>query len=205
MKIIDISMELETGMLTYPGNNRIKISRSKSIKKDGANQSYICMESHAGTHIDAGYHAMERGWKLGSRSLSDFSGDAIVVDVSDSGKAIGKSALHGKRIRRNDIVLLKSENSKMGYSKFRKDYASLSMDGAEYLVSLHIKAVGIDYLSIERFHSDMSVHRKLLGSGILIYEGLMLKDIKPGRYGFAGFPMKYDGDASPARAVLIKK
>ncbi len=205
MKIIDISMELANGMLTYPSNNRIKISKSKSIKKDGANQSYLCLESHAGTHIDAAYHAMGKGWKIGSREMSDFAGDAIVVDVSDSGKLIGKSALQGKGIKRNGIVLLKSENSKMGYSKFRRDYASLSMDGAEYLVSLHIKAVGIDYLSIERFHSDMSVHRKLLGSGILIYEGLMLKGTKPGRYSFAGFPLKYDGDASPARAVLIKK
>ena len=50
--------------------------------------------------------------------MSDFAGNAIVADVSDSGKEIGKSALHGKRIRRNDIVLLKSENSKIGYPKF---------------------------------------------------------------------------------------
>ena len=204
MKIIDISTELAQGMLTYPNNNRIRIASSKSIKKDGANQSYLCLESHSGTHIDAAYHAMEKGWKLGSRSMSDFAGKAIVVDVSGSGKLIGKSALSSKRIRRNDIVLLKSENSKMGYSKFRKDYSSLAMDGAEYLVSLHVKAVGIDYLSIERFRSDMSVHKKLLGAGIIIYEGLMLKGVKPGRYGFAGFPIKYDGDAAPARAVLIK-
>ncbi len=204
MRIIDISMGLANGMLSYPNNNRIRIAGSKSIKRDGANQSHLCMESHTGTHIDAAYHAMEKGWKLGSRRLSDFAGNAIVVDVSGSGKLIGKSALQGKRIRNNDIVLLKSENSKMGYSRFRKDYASLAMDGAEYLVALHAKAVGIDYLSIERFRSDMSVHRKLLGSGILIYEGLMLKGVRPGRYGFAGFPLKYDGDAAPARAVLIK-
>ncbi|MEM0154888.1 MAG: cyclase family protein, partial [Methanothrix sp.] len=62
MRIIDISMGLENGMLTYPKNNSLKIARSKSIKKDGANQSYLCMESHTGTHIDAAYHAMEKGW-----------------------------------------------------------------------------------------------------------------------------------------------
>ncbi|MEM0154449.1 MAG: cyclase family protein, partial [Methanothrix sp.] len=184
--------------------NSLKIARSKSIKKDGANQSYLCMESHTGTHIDAAYHAMEKGWRLGSRKMADFIGDAIVADVSGFGKLIGKNALLNKKIRRNDIVLLKSENSRMGYSSFRKNYSSLAMDGAEYLVSLHVKAVGIDYLSIERFHSDMSVHRKLLSSGILIYEGLMLKGVKPGRYGFIGFPLKYDGDASPVRAVLTK-
>ncbi len=58
MKITDISMKLENGMLAYPTNNRIKISRSKSIKKDGAHQSYICMECHTGTHIDVAYYAM---------------------------------------------------------------------------------------------------------------------------------------------------
>lgn len=204
MRIMDISMELNGGMLTYPKNVKPKIKMSKSMKKDGVNQSLICIESHTGTHVDAGYHAMHNGWKLGKRPISDFFGEAVVIDATMAGKLITASDLKAHGIKRNGIVLLKTENSRHTYKKFRKDFASLAIDGARYLKSMHIKAVGIDYLSIEKYGSDMSVHKALLSSGILIYEGLVLKGITPGRYSFYGLPIKYDGDAAPARVMLSK-
>jgi len=203
MRVIDISMELDKGMLIYPNNMHPEIKMSKSLKKDRANQSFICIESHTGTHADAGYHAIQNGWKLCKKQIKDFLGEAVVIDVTKAGRVINKEHLKAHKIKRNDIVLLKTENSMHGYKKFRKDYASLGLSGAMYLKSLHVKAVGIDYLSIEKYMSDMSVHKALLSSGIIIYEGLLLGKVKAGRYRFIGMPVKYDGDAAPVRAVLL--
>ena len=81
----------------------------------------------------------------------------------------------------------------------------LSPDGAEYLVSLGVKLVGVDYLSVEQFHSGHHrTHRTLLERGIVIVEGLDLSAIAPGRYAFTCLPLRLEGlDGAPARAVLM--
>ena len=205
MKIIDISMGINEGMLIYPKNLRPNIKKSKSISKNKVNQSIISIESHTGTHIDSAYHALSDGWKISKVKIERFMGSAIVVDVTKAGAIISAEALSKSDIRPNDTVLLKTENSLHEYKKFRKDYASLSISGAEYLSSKRVNAVGIDYLSIEKYMGDMSVHKKLLRNNILIYEGLILKGIKPGRYKFIGIPIDYDGDAAPARVFLLNE
>ncbi len=204
MKIYDISMPIEVSMVVFPGNPRPDIKRYSSIPKRLANESLIRIGSHTGTHFDAGLHALKNGWSSGSIPLESFFGKAIVLDLTGAGKVIGKEHLVGKGIRRGAIVLLKTENSRSGYRKFRKDFASLGISGARYLAERGAKAVGIDYLSIERFGSDMSVHRMLLRRRIPIIEGLVLSKVAPGPYDFIGLPIKVDIDAALMRAVLLK-
>lgn len=203
-KLIDISMAIEEGMLTYPRNPRPHIKGFFRMPHDTVNQSVLSIGSHTGTHADSGFHAFAKGWKMGDTQLSAFFGSALLVDVTRAGRLIQSRHLVGRGIREGDIVLLKTYNSEKGGSRFRKDYASLAIDGARYLRQRRVKAVGIDYLSIERFGSDFSVHRLLLGAHIPIIEGLVLKNVARGRYTFIGFPLKYDADAAPMRAVLMK-
>ncbi|EET89957.1 MAG: cyclase family protein [Candidatus Micrarchaeales archaeon] len=204
MEIYDISMPIDASMLVFPGNPKPSIKRYSSIPKRLANESLVEVGSHTGTHFDAGLHALKNGWSSGSVPLESFFGKAAVVDLTGAGKIIGREQLVGKGIRRGMIVLLKTENSLFGYRKFRKDFASLGISGARYLVERGVKAVGIDYLSIERFGSDMSVHRMLLRKRIPIIEGLMLGKVAPGSYNFVGLPIKVDIDAALMRAVLLK-
>ena len=64
--------------------------------------------------------------------------------------------------------------------------------------------MGIDYLSIEEANKEgHSVHRTLLGAGVVIIEGLYSSDIPPGDYELLCLPLKIkDGDAAPARVFL---
>ncbi|MGD2188024.1 MAG: hypothetical protein PVI71_17975, partial [Desulfobacterales bacterium] len=66
---------------------------------------------------------------------------------------------------------------------------------------------GIDYLSIQSFKDAQPLtHRVLLQAGIIIIEGLDLRDVNPGVYQLICLPLKLVGsDGAPARAVLIEK
>ena len=63
--------------------------------------------------------------------------------------------------------------------------------------------MGIDYLSIESFDGDGSVHRRLLGAGVVILEGLDLSRVEGGVYELLCLPLRIPGaDGAPARAVV---
>jgi len=78
-------------------------------------------------------------------------------------------------------------------------------DAAEYLVSLGVRLVGVDYLSIEQFHSGHHrTHKTLLSRGIVIVEGLDLSAPPAGEYELYCLPILLAGlDGAPARAVLV--
>jgi arylformamidase len=91
-------------------------------------------------------------------------------------------------------------------SSFSPDYTGLSLDGAEWCLGRGIHLVGIDYVSIERPDSPTpsQTHKTLLGAGVVILEGLDMRDVPEGEYNLACLPLKlYGGDGAPARAVLL--
>src|SRR5207249_2374302 len=89
--------------------------------------------------------------------------------------------------------------------EFHRDYTYLTPEGAAYLVDLGVKLVGVDYLSIEQFHSGHHrTHRTLLERGVIIVEGLDLSTPAPGPYELRCLPLRLAGlDGAPARAVLV--
>ena len=206
-KIYDISMGIKNGMLTYPGDPGVEITREKIIGADSsANISSHCMGSHTGTHIDPPFHFFPDGKTADLLPLDVLMGTARVIETP--GSEIDRNFLSGAGVEGAVRVLLKTANSRFCEEPdFHKDFTHLTIDGAEYLAGLGVRLVGIDYLSIEKFHSaDHAVHRLFLGSGIVIVEGLNLSDVAPGDYTLACLPLKIiGGDGAPARAVLIKE
>jgi arylformamidase len=77
---------------------------------------------------------------------------------------------------------------------------------AEWLAERFV-LVGIDYLSIERFHSPThAVHVALLKKGAVILEGLDLRAVSPGEYFLVCAPLNVVGaDGAPARAYLLDR
>jgi hypothetical protein len=69
-----------------------------------------------------------------------------------------------------------------GSTEFHPDYTYVAPDGAAYLAALGVQLVGVDYLSVEQFHSGHhKTHRTLLERGIVIVEGLLLSEPPAGR------------------------
>lgn len=195
--MIDISLPLERNMITYPGDAPLELYDYRTHEEDGVHITRILMESHTGTHIDAPYHALKDGKTTSSIPLENLMGPCTVVEVEgDVIKADDIPDLSEKRL------LFKTRNSGL-YGSFDKSFTYLSVEAANKIIDMEIEAVGIDYLSIEKYDSKgMEVHRKLLENGIPIIEGLNLTGVQPGGYGLICLPLRVDLDGAPCRAVL---
>lgn len=173
-----------------------------------ANISLLRLGSHSGTHIDASHHFFNDGKTVDSLSLQALVGPVRVLDLTGAGSSIDREQLENSAIEGVTRLLLKTSNSGLwSLPAFSRDYVSLSGPAADYLVSLGIALVGIDYLSIERFKSEeYHVHHALLGAGIVILEGIDLSQVEAGVYELVCLPLKIrGGDGAPARAILIDR
>jgi len=138
--------------------------------------------------------------------LDRLIGPALLVSFPDNVRAIGATELKAHDLRGRTRILLRTRNSALlSQKQFAPDYTYLAPDGAEYLVDKGVELVGIDYLSIEQFHSGHHrTHRTLLAKSVVILEGLDLSAPPPGEYQLICLPLRIEGcDGAPARAVLI--
>lgn len=205
--IYDVSVPISSGGLTYPGNPGIAILPQQEMSKGASsNVSSVSFGSHTGTHVDAMKHLFDDGTPVDALPLDVLMGPAVLVAVPDSVMAVGEADLRAHDLTGQARVLIRTRNS--GFIRNRDfvgDYTYLAPDGAAYLASLGVKLVGIDYLSIEQFHSGHHMtHRTLLERGIVIVEGLDLSAPPPGTYDLRVLPLRLAGlDGAPARAVLV--
>ena len=202
MDIIDISTEISEQMIVYPGNPGVKIKTERNA--NGFAVSELRMGSHTGTHMDAPYHVFRSGRKAGGTSLEKLYGRCRVLDLTNVKKSIEAEDIRKSRIRKGEIILLKTRNSLIKGRKFRKDFVYIGKSAAKLLAESGANAVGVDYLSVERFEAKPESHRILLRR-MAVFEGLSLAHVKPGSYIFIGFPIKIGIDAAPVRAVLVKE
>lgn len=204
-KIHDITLEIKPEMIVYPNNPAPEISFLRKVPKASSTLSRIVLGSHTGTHADALLHVEENSSGLDKIPLEAMAGECRVLAMEDV-QFVSKQELEKHDLKKGEIILLKTSNSKHGYEKFREDFAHITVDGAQCLAEKKVKTVGVDYLSVQKFHSgNQTVHSTLMEAGITIFEGLDLRGVKPGKYFFAGLPLKISGiDGAPARAVLIE-
>jgi arylformamidase len=208
-RLYDVSLPLETGGLVYPGNPAISITLHQAIALGaGANVSRIDFGSHTGTHVDAPKHFFDDGAGVDAIPLDVLMGPARLLAFAEAVASIGEAELAPHDLTGVTRLLLKTRNSEWlasGSTEFHPEYTYLAPDGAAYLASLGVKLVGVDYLSVEQFHSGHHrTHRTLLEQGIVIVEGLLLAEPPAGEYELRCLPLRLAGlDGAPARAVLI--
>lgn len=205
--IYDISVPILNGGLVYPGNPAIAISPQQEVSKGAsANVSLLSFGSHTGTHVDAPKHFFDGGLGVDALPLDVLMGPAVLICIDDGVMAVGEKELRLHELKKHSRILIKTRNSSfIRDSSFVKDYTYLAPDGAAYLVSLGVKLVGVDYLSVEQFHSrHHRTHRTLLEKGVVIVEGLDLSGPAMGPYELRVLPLRLVGlDGAPARAVLV--
>ncbi|MEO6525135.1 MAG: cyclase family protein [Gemmatimonadaceae bacterium] len=208
-RIYDITMPIRTGGLVYPNNPPISITAVQSIAAGGtANVSRIDLGSHTGTHVDAPKHFIDDGVGVDALPLDTLMGPARLISMGDEVLAVNEAELRAHDLTGVRRLLIRTRNSAWlasGSAEFHPDFTHVAPDGAAYLVSLGVKLVGVDYLSIEQFHSPHHrTHRTLLEHGVVIVEGLVLSEPPPGDYDLRCLPMLLAGlDGAPARAVLV--
>jgi arylformamidase len=207
VKLVDISVPIRDAMTVYRGNPPVRIRRAMTLQRDGVNLSELCLGSHTGTHVDAPSHFVKGGKGIDRLDLDRFIGPAWVADLRRVIGGINADDLRKARIPRGSRrILLRTSNSRWWHPAraFRTDFVYLAPDGADWLVERNVQLVGIDYLSIEGYDvPGAPTHKRLLGAGIPIVEGLDLFNVRPGRWQMAAVPLRIvNADAGLARAVL---
>ncbi|HEY7235868.1 MAG TPA: cyclase family protein [Gemmatimonadaceae bacterium] len=206
-RLFDISVPVMNGGVVYPGNPEIHIEAQQDMAKGGSsNVSLLSIGSHTGTHVDAPKHMIPSGAGVDAIPLDALMGPAILVAFDDDVMAVTAELLRAQPIEGHERVLIKTRNSHFIRERdFHRDYTYVAPDAAEYLVSLGVRLVGVDYLSIEQFHSGHHrTHKALLSRGVVIVEGLDLSLPPAGEYRLYCLPVLLAGiDGAPARAVLV--
>lgn len=205
MKIYDISMTIEPNMMVYKDKkeNRPELTVVKSIPQDSSTESVISMNVHTGTHIDAASHMNPNGETIEKTQLDKLVTPCCVLDMTQIKDGITKDDLSTYSIEPGSFLLFKTKNS---FSEaFLPDFTYLEMSGAAYLAEKKIAGVGTDALGIERSQPAHQTHKTLMDKGIIIIEGLRLKEVPPGEYFLCALPLKIKGaDGAPARVVLLE-
>lgn len=206
MKIYDVTVPLSPDTPLYPGDPDVVIEPKMRLSNgESQNLTFYGFGSHTGTHIDAPFHFIEDGSKVDELPLELLMGRTRVIECA-SGNQITAESLEEHDLSDAMRVLFKTRNSYLWESGkgFVKKYVHLTVDAAAYLVESGIKVVGVDYLSVDKYPSDeFEVHQTLLKNGVIIIEGLDLREVEPGDYEMICLPLKIkDGDGAPARVVL---
>lgn len=207
--IIDLTHTITSDMPLYPGTPKPVLTASGTMTRDGWRETTIQISSHAGTHMDAPSHLLQNGSSLDVLPISQFCGRAAVLDISDfpDGGTVTAAYLQEQKefLRSSDFVLFYTGfERKWGSEEFYGKFPVLDSSAARFLVSLGLKGVGTDALSVDPVNGkNLDAHRALLGGGLVILENLCLKKLV-GRSDVMLFalPLKFDhADGAPVRAI----
>jgi arylformamidase len=211
MKFWDISLPISQGIPVWPGDPEISIKRVSKIE-DGANANVSRMDigCHTGTHVDAPYHFLPDGKTIETLPLDALIGPVQVIRIPDDISVITEDVVLACGIRKGtNRVLFKTYNSafwKKYGSQFRTEFAGIDDTGAQALVDMGVKLVGLDYLSVSPYKKSRPTHEAFLKASVVLLEGVDLSAVEPGDYNLVCLPLKIQGaDGAPARAVLTRE
>lgn len=205
--MIDVSVPIHDDMPTWPTSIGVRVTQVENrAAGDTANVSRLDCDVHTGTHVDAPRHFVDGGDGIDALGLDVLNGSCYVADARGI-ESITRAALTELPIPDDTRrLLLRTDNSRWwdeGDTIFHEDYVALTAGAAEWVVEHDIDLVGVDYLSVQRFHDGPATHEILLSNEVIIVEGLNLTDVDDGTYDLSCLPLRIVGaDGAPARAAL---
>jgi len=208
-KIFDITVEISESMLVWEGDPGVKVRQVLAIKNGAPyNLTRLYLGVHNGSHVDAPLHFIEDGKSIDQFPLSTMVGPVQVVEIDDHIDLITADVLKTAGIHlETKRLLFKTRNSKYWKRQthnFQKDYCGLTTDGAQFLATLNLQLVGIDYLSISPLSDLEEPHRILMRKDVIILETVNLAGVDPGFYDLYCLPLKLVGcEGAPARVILM--
>lgn len=208
MKLVDLSLELKHGSLSYPGTSTGIVLQSVSFEAQGGTLSkFAHLDPHSGTHFDAPLHFIPHSTDVASAPLQL----PEILLVSSDTSPIPEDALDTVESAKGKAVLFSTGwEEHAGTARFFEGYPVLSPRLAQVLVEQEVAIVGLDSPSPDPATGGYPAHRTLLSAGIPILEGLVnLPELIPHLQAektvcLAAFPLRIQGlEGSPVRAVAI--
>ena len=207
MKIYDISWPIFQGMTAYKNRHEVAINHTRNHEEHGMRSSVITIGSHSGTHIDAPSHFINGGKNIEELSPLCCVGPAQVIDMTAVDDVIDLHHIEPLSFEKGMMVLFKTKNSQRDVmAPFDPEFVYINGPASKLLIQKGARAVGIDYLGIERDQPEHETHHAFLQHDIPIIEGLRLGHVDAGTYFLWCLPLSVIGaEAAPARALLLEE
>jgi kynurenine formamidase len=171
-KLIDLSMEVFQGMMTYPNvvkpvivemESYREMARSVGTDQYGVdeitNHCMIVTGDHIGTHIDSWGHVKPDAPRAEGIPLEYCYGDGVVLDLTHKGPGDeispddiegAERRLEGYRIKPLDIVLLRTDAAKRRTDKaYLTDHPGMTKEAVHYVLDRGVKVMGIDAIGFD--------------------------------------------------------
>lgn len=219
MRIIDLSLPIEEGMMTFPTHWHpvVEITILGRHGIEGRETRKIVLGTHIGTHANAPRHFVPNGRTIdevpletliGPATIADFSGCPPLheIDISELKQKLGDKVPPR-------LILRTGWSQYFGNLKFYNEYPFLSEAAAQWLVEQGVRLIAMDSPSPDNpAHSrgtpkDSPNHKVLLGAEVVLVEYLTnLNAITAAEVELIVLPLKLKGcDGSPARCVAIER
>jgi arylformamidase len=179
-QLIDLSHEIEDGMVTYPGLPvpviSDHLSREASRERYGNEAEFhiarIEMVANTGTYIDAPSHRDAGGADIGELPLSRLAFlRGVLVHLDE--RALRVEHLEGLDLRGAALLIHTGWSRHWRTEAYGKDSPFVSREAAEFLATSDVILVGIDSVNIDDL-GDLSrpAHTLLLRASIPVVEHL---------------------------------
>lgn len=204
-RLIDVSHEVEAGMITYPGLPAPTISDHLSREASRANYAEgttfqigrIEMVANTGTYIDAPFHRFADGIDLAALPLERLADvEGLLIDATENNsRAIDAERFAGLELRNRAVLIRTGWDRHWRTLQYAQDAPFVTRRAAEVLAQAQSALVGIDSINIDDMRDGMRpAHTILLGAGIPVVEHLCHLEQLPARgFRFHCVPVKFRG------------
>ena len=214
-KLIDLSHEVEHGMITYKGLPAPIIcdflSREDSRKHYAEGTEFnigkIEMIANTGTYVDSPFHRFADGIDLAElplESLADL--ESVVVYAQNFGRAINAKAFKEADVKGKAVLIHTGWARHWRTDQYFEGHPFLTKDAAEFLAESGAAFVGIDTYNIDDTHDGTRpAHTILLGKRIPICEHMCaLENLPASGFRFHAVPVKVKAFGTfPVRAYAV--
>ena len=215
MKIVDLTLEITSDMIIFPGYPMPNFIKWSKFDIQGYISEVMFLSTHTGTHMDAPFHFNPNGQTIDQVEVNRYiCNNAILIKVQKNANEMITSddiTRNSKyEIKEKDTVVFSTGWEKQIKQKdnYIRNNPGLSKDAAEYLAEKKVNAVAIDCPSIDiGIDSGLIAHKILLSNEILVIENLCnLYEFTNERFTLLVTPLKLAGaSGSPIRAIGIKE
>jgi len=170
--LIDLSMEVFQGMMTYPNvakpvivemESHRDMARSIGTDQYGideiTNHCMIITGDHIGTHIDSWGHVNPSAPRAEGIPIELCYGDGVVLDlthkqpgdeISAADIDAAEAKLGGYRIKPRDIVLLRTDAAKQRFDKaYLTNHPGMTKEAVHLLLDRGVMVMGIDAIGFD--------------------------------------------------------
>jgi arylformamidase len=221
-RIVDLSPAVPEGFRGPPSTD-LGVRFDVRTKPGGWQSSQASMSVHTGCHVESELHVAEDGRAIDALPLDSVIGSAVVLDFTPvSERALLDAAAldeandglvkEGESIGPGDVLLLHTgwADRALGSPDYFRLSPGLTADAAEWLVAREPRCVACDFFEEPAARdpgweaSEFVVHRRILGAGIPLVEGVVGLGSLPARCDFFAPFFKFGGiEAAPARAFAV--